>query len=386
VSRCKSNVEDWAELVAAIYEAAVDNNAWVRIASILSAAFASENAVLWSVADGCVIPENHTLPIMAESQYLSYYHRVDVWFAATGGKPELKTKLNTDVLSERAMLNSEFFVDFCRHYGLYHAALASFPIAPNHVGCVNIMRPHSGRAFRDSDRRRLDTLLPHIQRALQIRYRLRQQGILGVGFAALDSLTFSALVCDGRGHVLFANSAAEAQATARKGLGLGSRGRGLSAYVIDEGHRLTGLIVNASHGGPGGGLRLTAPDGNVLLVLVAPLPRRFAEYDVNQKLVLLAYRNATVHSNFTATTLSALFKLTRAEANLAFGLASGSSLLDSMRERTVTESTLRTQLTSVLRKTECRNQRDLLRLLGQLPPVTYSSETMLSSSRDAVTP
>lgn len=68
-------------------------------------------------------------------------------------------------------------------------------------------------------------------------------------------------------------------------------------------------------------------------------------------------------------TLAHMFGLTAAEAGLALALLAGASLAEIGVERRVTNNTLRTQLASVLRKTDTANQQNLVRLLGLLPPM-----------------
>jgi DNA-binding CsgD family transcriptional regulator len=130
---------------------------------------------------------------------------------------------------------------------------------------------------------------------------------------------------------------------------------------------LRALILDAARGGPGGGLRLNAFDDTDLLILVAPLPQRLSKNGGTKGLALVAIRAADDRFRLTAATVGSMFGLTPAEADLAFALFSGLSLADFMAERRVTESTARTQLTRVLQKTNCRNQRELVSLIGRLP-------------------
>jgi DNA-binding CsgD family transcriptional regulator len=84
---------------------------------------------------------------------------------------------------------------------------------------------------------------------------------------------------------------------------------------------------------------------------------------------LVTLRRAAASPTVTAITLGRLFGLTPAEASLALALLAGRSLAEIGAERGVTGNTLRTQLAQVLRKTGTANQRNLVRLLGLLPPM-----------------
>ncbi len=356
------------KLIAAVYDAAVDDDAFSRLAGSIGRAFDSDSVVVWNVDHGRVASSpSITFSESYVAPYHEYYHRLDPWFAFSSRWPALTTRLSDDILPECAFRETEFYVDFSRQVGACHAALSSFFIARDHLGCINVMRPQDARAFDEPDRRALDRLLPHLQRALQIRYRLGGENVSGIGCSALDALAFGALVCDGEGHVLFANATAESLANSRTVLRLGDCLHGVSLRGREQTRRLAGLISDAASGGSGGGLRASAEDGPALFILVTPLPRRFGDNGDTHGLVLVALRAATDGPGAAASVLGTMFGLTPAETELTFALFSGRSLAEIMTDKSIAESTVRTQLTRVLHKTDCRNQRELANLLGRLP-------------------
>jgi DNA-binding CsgD family transcriptional regulator len=70
----------------------------------------------------------------------------------------------------------------------------------------------------------------------------------------------------------------------------------------------------------------------------------------------------------TTPLLQALFDLTTAEAQVAARVAAGQAVEDIARADGKSALTLRNQLRSVMQKTGCRRQVDLVRLLTQLMP------------------
>ncbi len=70
--------------------------------------------------------------------------------------------------------------------------------------------------------------------------------------------------------------------------------------------------------------------------------------------------------------LMEFFGLSAAEARLARGLAQGESLESYADAQGVKRTTVRTQLQSVLRKSGIGTQRDLVRLIQELPAVRDS--------------
>lgn len=368
MAEAKSDGRPRRNLVAAIYDAAADHTLWTGIAGRFAAAFGSDQAVVWSVDKGRVAANpSSTFAESYHAPYRDYYHHLDPWFAFSRQRVCLKTWLGSDIISERAFQDSEFYIDYSRHFGACHAALSNFMVSPRRLGCINIMRARDASPFDGLERRRLDRLLPHLQRAFQIKARLDSERLTGVGFAALDALIFGTLVCDQEGRVLFANSAAETLAKSSGALKVGGHEHGVSLPVREENRQLRRLIFDAAQGGAGGGMRTSAGDGPVLLILVAPMPQRFTEDGAKRRLVLVAIRAADDWKRLSTATVGAIFGLTSAEADLALALFQDRSLADVMAEKSIAESTVRTQLTRVLHKADCRNQRELVNLIGRLP-------------------
>jgi len=182
-------------------------------------------------------------------------------------------------------------------------------------------------------------------------------------------LAVGAVICDAAGAILFANAAAEACARSGQGIHLGGAGHGIAATHRGESAQLARLIAQAAAGAAGGALSITGREGGRLFVLVAQLPMRFAWEPGH---VLVTMRPADAAPTVDSVTLKHLFALTPAEAMLALALLAGRSLAEFSAERKVTENTLRTPLGHVLRKTNTTSQRDLVRLLGLLPPLLQS--------------
>jgi DNA-binding CsgD family transcriptional regulator len=83
----------------------------------------------------------------------------------------------------------------------------------------------------------------------------------------------------------------------------------------------------------------------------------------------VSLRSAHDRPAFTETTLSALFRLSPAQASIALALHRGQTPEEIAIERGVKISTLRSHLAEIFARTGAENQRDLIRLLGLLPPL-----------------
>jgi DNA-binding CsgD family transcriptional regulator len=235
-----------------------------------------------------------------------------------------------------------------------------------------VHRPHDAPAFMDVERQRLNVLLPHLQRALQLRQRL---GVLEAqaqtGFAVLDALALGVVVVAANGAIVFANAAAETLTRSDEGLRLGGRLSGLGAVQPLEAQALRSLVYTVTHGGAGGMLRVTRRPQPPLAVLVAPLPTRLHPATaLAPSLALVLITDPADGPGLAAQALQQLFGLTAAEAGVALALASGRSAEEIAGERAVSLPTVRTQIRQILAKTGALHVRDLVRLLAGLPVVT----------------
>jgi len=208
----------------------------------------------------------------------------------------------------------------------------------------------------------LQRITPHIRRALQLRLRNRPRAIApDRPLSALDALAFGAIICNKVGAVEYANAAAERLASREVGIVLRSGGSQVGAFLPEEGAKLAAVIREAA-AGEAGGIRLSGRRQTALLLLASALP-----HEPNRALLTMDQEMAP--PSFSATTLSALFRLSPAQASLAMALYEGKGFEEIAQERGVKVSTLRTHFAEVLTRTGAKGLRDLVRLLGSLPPL-----------------
>jgi DNA-binding CsgD family transcriptional regulator len=235
------------------------------------------------------------------------------------------------------------------------------------VAAIAVNLPDFKRPFERHEKRRLQALVPHIKRALQIRLRRHRQVLpTSAQGLVLDALAFAVVVCDAGARVVCANAAAESLARTGKGILFRGGRKRLGAPIPGEARTLVALIHDAACGGSGGAIRLASRDGAKLLALVTPLPRGAAGLG-GRGHALVALRAACDDPPFTQTTLCALFHLSPAQALIALAIYEGKSPEEIAVSRGIRISTLRTHLTEIFLRTGVENQRELVRLLGALP-------------------
>ena len=302
--------------------------------------------------------------------YVSYFHKVDVWQSNIVRMPRDEVYIGYEHTPEPELLKTEFYNDFCRKFGMFRPMGATVQLRPGTIATISLERLSTKLLFEDEDKPNFQRFIPYVKGALQLGLRQRDAAMPGPTYAAaLHALAFGTVICNARGEILFANAAAESLEQGGAGIILGRRGRGVAAIVPEEKRRLAGFIHDAANGGPGGIMRLTARDGKTgLLVLVTPVPRSLYEvYGPGHCLVSL--RSPWDRPSFTEATLAVLFGLSPTQSAIALALYTGKSPEQIAAERGVRISTLRTHLADIFARTGAESQRDLVRLLGLVPPV-----------------
>lgn len=356
--------------IGSLYEAALHRDGLAPLANIVSGVMGVDSTGLWVIEDGGIV-DMATSAMLRETErpYLAHFHRLDPWHFASLAHLD-RVVLGCELLPERALIKTEFYNDFARPAGLFRPMGATIRLASGALAVFGIEQPRTRLLFEDDNKKPLERMLPHLRRALQLRLKTRRNPPAQLHADTLDALAFGVVVCRADGRIVRANAAAEA--LARGGaIVLRRRGGGLGAVVAAEARALARLINDAATGGPGGIVRLTGRSGCIeLIALVAPLPGSFGfDGGTPNSCALVALRSPSDSATFSADMLTALFRLSPAQAEIALALYGGRTPEQIAVERGMAISTLRTHLAKIFLRTGTENQRDLVRLLGMLPPV-----------------
>jgi DNA-binding CsgD family transcriptional regulator len=232
----------------------------------------------------------------------------------------------------------------------------------------------------------LNLLIPHLQRAIQMRQRFTELQ-LGQDFLAsgLDVLAMPTFLFDEYSRIAHMNRSAGELLKASDNL------------KVEDGHLLTGDIAvtrklnleltNAINASRGNGVEL---NGIVLLprlgrmhlmLLVAPL-RLTGGVPLRGAALLFAFDPESTPA-VTASLVRRLFTLSEAEAELAVALCGGKSVDEVAAERGTSIHTARSQLKSIFGKTGTRRQADLVSLLLASPAYFLAGHQANSASNPA---
>lgn len=354
------------EMIADLYEAAVDNERWPNFCKLIGKAAGIDDIAVWVTEDDQIKEFSIVDTWSAWQQpYAEYFSKIDPWAASIKRAPAGRVMLGYEHMREDELLKTEFYHDFARPGGMFRPMGMRLQLAPGTFAIVGSDLPAAKRHFEESDKPRFQTLMPYVRNALKLRLRVNRQASR-IEAAALDLLAFGVVICDAAGRVSFANAAAEE--LVRRGAGITLGGRTVRAVLPAEARILSALVKDAASGGPGGVVRLSGGEMGPMMALVTPLARR-NDGDRGTGHAMLSLRPAWDEPAFDETMLERLFGLSPTQAQIALALFKGRSPEEIAVARGIRITTLRTHLAEIFLRTGVETQRDLARLLGTLPPL-----------------
>jgi DNA-binding CsgD family transcriptional regulator len=224
--------------------------------------------------------------------------------------------------------------------------------------------------FNRDELDQLNQLIPHLQRAIQMRQRFAELQF-GQNFlvGGLDVLAMPTLLFDEYGRVAHCNLSATKLLSESSGLriegghlltGNTATTRQLSLELGNairasrgEGHELAGVVL------------LPRSGSKPLMLMIAPL--RLTGATPRQGAALLFAFDPEMTPTVTADLIRRLFGLSEAESELAVALCSGKTLDETAIERGTSIHTTKSQLKSIFNKTGTNRQADLVSLLLASP-------------------
>jgi DNA-binding CsgD family transcriptional regulator len=363
---------DCNSLISDIYDASTSDQDWSSLGQRLFRFFGAEAGTFrFRDGDGRYTNVFQTSS-PDEDSYSSYYLHIDpVRSAISRMKPAASgaetVVLVDEVVDAERYRRSEFYQDFARPNGRENMLIGLVGDSDHTI--MSFFR--DGRAFGSRERTALEQLMPHVRRGLRMRQRLFESELASrLTYAAFEALPGSALVVDGDCNVLFANTAAK-QTLSSKGFPI-SLSKVLTTrstrLVVNggEGAKIRQVVRSAADGGSGGATRIEFDAAEnyrlgQLAVFATPLPAQGSARALGT-LVLLLINDISKPRSAPPRVFSDLFGLSAAEGAVAAALLGGQTAEIVARDRAVSLDTVRTQIRTVLRKTDAANLRDFERI------------------------
>ncbi|MBI4937424.1 MAG: helix-turn-helix transcriptional regulator [Nitrosomonadales bacterium] len=368
--------EKLSEIIGQIYQAGTDAACADDLAPTIASAFDSESCVVYfrrNASDGkAKMPtlagylsgtaNNDEKALIA---YASHYHDLDEWYIRGWKKGTSAIVLGQELISTNAVLRTEW-TDYLRMTEIIHCLGAHFVIEGDLLGLVGAHRPHGRKSFDEQDKQKMALLVPHIQRALQLRERLAMDGQRStLTLDVLDGLAVGVVLVASDCRILFANQTAELALCAQHGFKvckarlqpLDSSDARAFELMVSEAAK-TGAGQGASSGGT---LYVTLPGNAKLPVMVSPMKSGEAVLFPAIPAAMVIFSLPDGNLVISEQVLARCYGLTAAEARLYSALIAGQELADYAEAQKVGVGTVKTHLKSIFDKTGCHRQVDLVR-------------------------
>jgi DNA-binding CsgD family transcriptional regulator/PAS domain-containing protein len=372
----------FSELLQTLYAATLDEAQWPVFLSQLCqltdsrvALFLLNDSTLGNrtlAAGGVAIPEK------VERRYKEQYSYTDPYRQAFMRNPRVGIIEGEDLVPEQKLLESPDYASLVLGRSLQHMTCLVLSITPRTHEIITLWRG-PGNPRLEADHHELLTLLfPHLQNAVRIRRTLglaedRARNAEGM----LDASATVSILLNAHGQIVYMNRAAQTLALAADGFLV----RNDRVVLADRSRRhefdhLVQQCAAAELQHPGGAILVErSARSGPLQFLVTPLrvaggnepsPRESGTRESMVRVLVLATDPAQAIT-FPDAILRQLYALTPAETEVANGLLTGYSLDEIAHLRRVSVQTVRSQMKSLLAKTETSRQGDLIRLLSTLP-------------------
>lgn len=260
---------------------------------------------------------------------------------------------------------TEIFNEFCVKQDAAWFLATWVHKSPTKMTCVSIQATADRGPFSPEDARRVQPLLPHLRRALDIRDRLEANRIRAAVLQdALDRAPFGMVVLDAVGRILDVSPKAVEMLDSARAL-VRQAGRGL-VLADPPGAHLRQLLRSRMRQGDlsDGSFPIHRGQGrSPLSLVISPLPSAVALWTSSEPRWLLFVFDPERRVAVSAEALQRFYSLSPREAELASRLAAGGELMRVATAMGVAIGTARKYLKTVFSKTGARSQADLVRLI-----------------------
>jgi DNA-binding CsgD family transcriptional regulator len=365
-------VDEFSRLVSSIYAAAVTPQHWGSAMRVIQRTFDGSNAsgLLRSDCAAWSVDNSSLSPRIAQS-YHSFYHRLDHALAAVEQGPVGAVRAGTALMP--LLRRSEFYEEWLRPLEIEDGLFVRLTSGPRPTYFI-VAAPRRTESFDTPDRAKLmNAMVPHLQQAFHTYDELAALANNTVEMAgALELIRHGLIILAGERQVITLNSAAERIFRAEDGLYMRS-GR-ITATSTRAEHELHCAINNALASEPstvrtGQSLTCARPSGKRPYVIhVLPSHRQDADDPLRQPTVWVLIIDPEEGPEPPAALLRRLYRLTKAENDIALRMMRGADPKQISDELSVSVTTVRTHLKRIFDKTDTHRQAQLVQLLHALSP------------------
>lgn len=369
------NNNDWAAMIEALYSAAAEPTQWPAVITVLAEHLGAHGGMLVRNArdpelSSCVV--GGLRPEVSELYVRDYTD--NPWTRAAQAVPVGEVSVMSSLYDLREGRHLPWYADILVPTRTHDMAYLSLPgfTGPTSVGglalCFSVAAAE--RNVHEAAQR-LRELRPHLQRAVWLSQHVEQARVLQ---QRLDDLLHATpqpvLFLSGAHRVVAMNSAAETLLRERNGLTIDHRGRLQTASPKDNAALHASINSAATLNGELPTVTVDRAGRIPLRLLLSPLPNSNALPAVDpeaQAALLITVIDPVTPQHSKMRALSAIYGLTKAEAQVAVLLATGAGRDTAATRLEVSIETVKKHTAACFRKIGVSSQAGLAHVVATLP-------------------
>lgn len=362
-----------SDLIGLIYDCAIAPEKWpAALAAICdhSGSAAGTLAVFDLVAGRERTLVNHGISEENQRIYQEKYHCADLFLHPLLVREVGEPATSGDLVADEELLDSRIYREWAAPQGFRDTLMTMLTRHQGRLAFLGLTRRLDQRRYDAADRAAMRLIVPHVQRAVLISDLIEHRTVERDQLARIiDTLATATLVVEPGLRILHANEAARAML---------ARGRPIAAAngLIRLPRPVAAAISGMSRGRQDGRpmpdtIRVAgeAPEGDTVFVLM-PLEAADGGSGQAPSRIALFIQEANGFVPLASEVWARLFGLTGGELRVLQGIVEGAAPTEIAATYGIAESTVRTHLASLFRKTGTRRQPELVRAaMSAVPPV-----------------
>lgn len=366
-----SDVDEFSDLVAGIYDAAIDTSLWVGVLERIATFVQGSTAGLLS--KNAISQESDVhYSFGVEERYLQSY-RETYWrfdplapltFSEVG-----EVSSRSDFVSEAEFLEGRFYREWVKPQGWIDAANVVLDRQADSFALLSVIRSEAQGLVDEEIRHRIGLLVPHLRRSVLIAHLLdRAERRSATLEELIDTLSAGVFLLDAGGALVHSNRAGRQMLD--QGKPVRPAARGLTATSRAAAKDLAAAITAAAKGDEAMGLLgmaspLLEEDGTTFVAHVLPMGAGGSRGRVGSGVaVALFVQQATVSRPAIPKVIANAYGLTPAELRVLLQTSEVSGIVDLAHALGVSEATVKTHLNRLYAKTGLSRQAELVRLVA----------------------
>lgn len=363
-----------SEVIGQIYDAAIDPLLWKQALAGICAFVGGQSAVLfWHDA---ATEHSQALHLFNDNPhftklYFETYLPLNPMFPAAAFIAAGVVASSDDIMPRHELVETRFYKEWIEPQGIADALSVNLEKGLTRASMVNV---RTATVATPEMRQRMALLAPHLQRAVAIGQLFDQHKVVEQALTAtLNHIEAVVLLVAADGTVAYSNEPARAMLA--RGDQLQMAGNVLRAVAAETDRALRDIFLSAAKGDASLGVRgvavpLSGSEKEQWFAHVLPLTsgNRRQTGLANHAVAAIFIRQASLDSPPPLETLASLYKLTASEVRVLDAVLRVSSVKAIANMLGLSQSTIKTHLHNLFRKTGTRRQSDLVKLVAGIHP------------------